>query len=54
MKKSKPKQQVNWRLSDSAREIIRIIAEQDRRSQGASLEIILEDEAKRRGIKVSK
>lgn len=51
-KTPKPKSQVNWRLSDVAREIIRLIAETDRRTQGQSLEIILREEAARRGIVV--
>jgi hypothetical protein len=50
--KPKPKKQANWRLSEHALEIIRTLAELDRRSQGVTLEIILEDEAKRRGITV--
>lgn len=50
--KPKPKRQANWRLSDNALEIIRLIALEDRRSQGVSLEIILEAEAARRGIVV--
>jgi len=46
------KRQVNWRLSDTAREIIRTLAALDRRSQSVTLEIILEAEAARRGIVV--
>lgn len=50
--KPKPKRQANWRLSETALETIRLIAQQDRRSQGVTLEIILEQEAARRGIVV--
>lgn len=52
MTKRVPKKQANWRLSERAREIVRVIAETDRRSQGVTLEIILDEEAKRRGLVV--
>ena len=50
--KPTPKRQVNWRLSDNTREIIRTLAALDRRSQSTTLEIILEREAARREIVV--
>jgi hypothetical protein len=49
------KQQVNWRLSDAARELARLIAkDMGDLSQGNALEIILREEAARRGITLPK
>jgi hypothetical protein len=50
--KPKPKPPGSWRLSEHARDILRTLAETDRRSQGVTLEILLEQEAARRGIAV--
>lgn len=54
MEKKEPKKLSTYRLPVEVREMLKMMAKQDKRSESQMLEILIEKECERKGITISK